>query len=430
MTDLEINFKTKAMQRLRSHASAPNKGAAVVPVLFDTGASYSALSAYVNSFGSAFAFGSYLSMVNTDRSKPTYPWLAPLAEPPSMGGWMNHNRIEGVPGVIYETMIFQPSKYRAGYPLRTAAFAAVQDLDVVAWHYYHAHMYGETATSLPMPGLQSYWEGVRFGGDEVMLASMKLASTIFLHGDLQSAAKPTVFVVGRDIIYNPDASNWEPVINSLGPTAMQYGLRLRFDPKAPKSYFIGKHGEEYADVVRPTPEITYQWKQGLLIIDAPRVRLLAGFVPENFQFKSGEKLQNINLNIPDGTPFVRAGERFVCFAMSSQDDKPLAESSDILVMANSTSWNTGFNLDTDKFDAEMKANENVGPMAAARSIDAGTLPVLVTRVGWTLDAPWLTGMTAERHDYSLETYDTDQLTGSSLQVSAEEPLFFLNLKRR
>jgi len=57
-------------------------------------------------------------------------------------------------------------------------------------------------------------------------------------------------------------------------------------------------------------------------------------------------------------------------------------------------------------------------------------PVLVTRVGWTLSAPWLAGMTARRHDFSLETYRTDKLDGPSLRVGADEPLFFVNLKRK
>ncbi|MCC7348931.1 MAG: hypothetical protein IT446_00045 [Phycisphaerales bacterium] len=158
--------------------------------------------------------------------------------------------------------------------------------------------------------------------------------------------------------------------------------------------------------------------------------LVAGFAPENFQFKSGEKLQDITLNIPDCTPYVRKDERFVCFALCSQDDKPLADSSDIVAMAVSTSWNTGFKLDPDKFDAEMKITHGHGPKSAANAIVPGTKPVLVTRVGWTLDAPWLTGMTAERYDFSLKAYRTGKLDGPSLHVSAEEPLFFVELKRQ
>ena len=143
----------------------------------------------------------------------------------------------------------------------------------------------------------------------------------------------------------------------------------------------------------------------------------------------GEKLEGITLNIPDGTPFVRDGERYVCFAMCSQDGKPLAGSGDIVAMAVSTSWNTGFKIDMDKYDTEFKATGH-GPISAARSIEGGDLPVLVTRVGWTLNAPWLAGMSADRHDFSLETYRTDQLDSSSLSVGADEPLFFVNLKHK
>jgi hypothetical protein len=274
-----------------------------------------------------------------------------------------------------------------------------------------------------------YWQAVVFGGDEVMLASMKLASTIFLHGDLAPPAEPTVLVVGRDVLFNIDTSGWDSLYKHMQATAMQFGLRLRFDPNAPKSHFIGKNTMTFEDVCRPTPEITYRWKQGQLIIESPRVRVIAGFVPEAHTFECGEKLEGISVGIPEGTPYVREGERYVCFALCSQDDKPLAESGDIVAMAVSTSWNTGFKLNTDKYDAELKATQH-GPISAARSLEWGSLPVLVTRVGWTLQAPWLAGLTAERHDFSLETYRTDQLKNPSLTVDADEPLFFIHLKRK
>jgi hypothetical protein len=428
LIELHINFKNRATQRLRSHGKA-GRGAAVVPVVRDTGASFSLQSAYEHSFGSAYAFGTYWTMIETDRTKPTFPWSMPLAEPPTMGGWMTQNRIENVPGVIYETMTFQPGKYRVDYPLRLAAFAAIADLDVIDWHYYNAHAYGPRAVPLQMPYEAHYWQSVVFGGDEVMLASMKLASTIFLHGDLAPPAEPTVLVIGRDVLFNTDSSGWDSLYKHMQPTAMQFGLRLRFDPNAPKSHFIGKSTMAYEDVCRPTPAITYRWKEGQLIIESPRVRVMAGFVPEAHTFERGEKLEGISLGIPEGTPFVREGERYVCFALCSQDEKPLAESGDIVAMAVSTSWNSGFKLDPEKYDAELKATQH-GPISAARALERGGLPVLVTRVGWTLEAPWLAGLTAERHDFSLETYRTDELKGPSLSVEADEPLFFIHLKRK
>lgn len=426
LVGLHIEFKTKAMQRVRSHGES-GAGAAVVPVLFDTGASFSMHSAYEHTFGSAFAFGSYQGLIDSDRSKPTFPWSMPLAEPPTVHSWMTYNKIENHPGVIYETMAFQPGKYRADYPLRLAAFAAIADLDVVDWHYYNAHVYGDRATPLQMPYEAHYWQSVVFGGDEVMLASMKLAATIFVHGDLHPPTEPTVLVVGKDVLFDGGA-NWESLYQRMQPTAMQFGLRLRFDPNESQSHFIGRNQATYDDICRPTPEITYRWKQGQLIIESPRVRLIAGFVPEAHTFDGGERIAGISLNIPDGTPFVRRDERYVCFAMCSQDGQPLANSDDIVAMAVSTSWNTGFKIDVDKHDAELKATGH-GPISAARSIDSGGLPVLVTRVGWTLHAPWLAGMTATRHDFSLETYRADRLDGPLLRVEADEPLFFVNLKR-
>jgi hypothetical protein len=425
---LHIDFKTKATQRLRSHGAA-GSGAAAIPVLRDTGASFSLQSAYEHSFGSGYPFGSYLGLIDTDRKNPTFPWQMGLSAPPSLGSWMSPNKIENVPGIIYETMTFQPGKYRADYPLRIAAFAAIADLDVVDWHYYNSHAFGPKAKPLQMPYEAHYWQAVVFGGDEVMLASMKLASTIFIHGDLAPPAEPTILVVGKDVLFNADAYDHGGLYNSMQATAMQFGLRLRFDPSAPKSHFIGRNQATYDDVCRPTPEITYRWKEGLLIIESPRVRLIAGFVPEAHAFERGERLEGISLGIPEGTPYVREGERYVCFAMCTQDEKPLGESGDVVAMAVSTSWNTGFKFDVDKYDAAMKATKH-GPISAARSLEQGTLPVLVTRAGWTLNAPWLAGMTAERHDFSLETYRTDRLEKPSLTITADEPLFFVNLKKK
>lgn len=423
--DAHRAFKHKAIERLRSHGK-PGRGAAVVPVVIDTGASYSPQSAYEQTVGSGYAFAMYYQMTNTAADNPRFPWLVPLLMPPDMGNWMVQNKIEGFPGLIYENMIFEPAKYRADYPLRLAAFAAIQDLDVIDWHFYGDHKYGKNAVPINMPNAGHYWNAVVFGNDEVLMAMQLLAGNIFVHGELKQPEKPTVLVVGQDVLYGT-GGNWGTLGKALSATAMQHGLRLRFDPNAKQSHFIGPHGETYTDVVRPTPEITYRWKQGIMTIESPRVLVLAGFVPANFTFAGGEKLSGLSVRTPPGSAFATDDERYVCFAMTSRDGLPLAGSNDIIVSAVSTSINTGFKFDPKKFDQEYAKLNGHGPLASAASLEPGTLPVLVSRVGWTFTAPWLKGMEAVKKDFSLQSFDKRSIPGDSITVTADEPLFYMQL---
>jgi len=419
-------FKLSALARLRANGK-PDRGASVVPVVIDTGASYSPQSAYEHTVGSGFAFGTYPGMIDTDPKNLKAPWLAPLLSPPDMGNWMVQNKIENFPAIIYETMTFQPGKYRTDYPFRLAAFAAIQDLDVVDWHFYGAHTAGASAQPLQMPNTDHYWQAVVFGGDEVLLAAQFLAGNIFLHGDLKPPATPTILVVGQDVLYE-SSGGWGSLSKSLAATAMQHGLRLRFDPAAAKTHYIGQNTDQYADIVKPTSEITYRWKEGTLVVEAPRVLMLAGFVPDHFDFASGESLTGILVKSPPGSAFASERERYVCIGVCSRDGKPLAESRDIVMTAVSTSCNSGFKFDVEKFDAAQKVR-NHPPLSAAVSIDAGQLPVLVSRVGCTFKADWLKGMTVRRKDFSLNCYREEKLETDSLSISEDEPLFILELTR-
>jgi len=131
---------------------------------------------------------------------------------------------------------------------------------------------------------------------------------------------------------------------------------------------------------------------------------------------------------PPGSAFASEGERYVCIGVCSRDGKPLAESRDIVMTAVSTSCNSGFKFDVEKFDAAQKVR-NHPPLSAAVSIEAGQLPVLVSRVECTLKADWLKGMTVRRKDFSLNCYREEKLETDSLSISEDEPLFILELTR-
>ncbi|MEN8255287.1 MAG: hypothetical protein ABFR33_07440, partial [Verrucomicrobiota bacterium] len=431
LTEIHLDFCEEAIARIRSHGK-PNRGAAVVPIVIDTGASYSMPSQYEHaSGGSALACATYVHQFDTDKSKDTYPWLAALKNPPYFNSWVDQNKVEGLPSFFYEMMFFQPGKYRADFALRLLGLASIQDFCVVDWHFYQPYFDKLENEPLRIPTGGHYWNGVIYGNDEVAMATMLLASEIFRHGNLQTPKNPTVLEINNEFLFNPDNLKWGRFKKAMSPTVFQHGLRLRFNPAAEESRYIGPHpdGTNVPGIVHPTPEISYFWKEGYMVIESERVRLVAGFLPESFTFEGGEKLAGISVNNPDDIPYVIPGERYACFAMCSRDEKPLEESSDIIAMAVSTSWNTGFKFDVDKWD-DLQKTRNHPPLNASKSVKRGTLPILVSRVGWTFDAPWLKGMTATHYDFGLNAYEQGKIQSRQYSIENTEQLFFVEFTSR
>ncbi len=429
LLNIHIDFCKDAIARIRSHG-APERGASVVPIVIDTGASYAMQSQYEHTFGSALASATYVHQIDADINKSTYPWLASLKNPPYFNGWIDQNKIEGHPSFIYELMFFAPGKYRADFALRLLGLATIQDFDVIVWHYYRPYYDHLDKEPLRMPTGSHYWEGVIFGNDEVALSTMMLGANIFQYGDLQPPPRPTVLAIGEDFLYDMDNLHWGKFSQFLSPTTFEHGLRLRFDPTQKESKFIGPYsdGSDVPGIVRPTPQISYHWKDGYMVIESERVRLVAGFLPENFTFSNGEILSDIAVYNPEGTPYVIPDERYVCFAMCSRDEKPLKESSNIIAMAVSTSWNTGFQFDVEKW-SQLQQQKNHPPLNAAKVTKRGSLPILVSRVGWTFNAPWLKGMKAKHFNLTSDCYKQQDVDAYNYTITSDEELFYIEFTK-
>ncbi len=428
LMDIHLDFCKEAAAKVRSYGKN-GKGAAVVPILFDTGASYAMPSQYEHTYGSALACATYVHQIDPDRSKPTFPWRTFLKEPPAFNSWINHNRLENVPTFIYEIMFFNPGKYRADFALRLLSLATIQDFDVIDWHYYFPYNIVEDEP-LRMPTPDHYWNSVVYSHDEVALAAMFLASNIFRYGDLKPPEDPTILAMNEDFVFDMANLRWGRFASMLSPTVFQYGLRLRFDLDRPESGFIGPYsdGTDVPAVVKPTPQIRYHWKDGYMVIESERVLLVAGFLPPEFNFSSGETLKDISINIPEGTPYMIDNERYVCFALCSRDLKPLNKSKDIVAMAVNTSWNTDFKFDIDKW-IKLQEEKNHPPLNASLSVDRGTTPILVSRVGWTLDAKWLKGMSAKHYDFELDVYKQQNISSGTYTIEDTEKLFYVELTK-
>jgi len=178
-------------------------------------------------------------------------------------------------------------------------------------------------------------------------------------------------------------------------------------------------------IVQPTDQIEYRWREGILLIDDPRVKAVAGFVPEDFSFKDGLALAGIRINAPPGMPFVIPGERYAVIGLVSLDGKALNESADIILSAMSTSFNSGLAIDPIRMSADTEY-----ALGLARSItNRGGLPVLTSRVGLTLRADWLSGRRYRMMDYNDRILEEGTATGQTLTIPPGKPVYLVRITR-
>jgi hypothetical protein len=253
---------------------------------------------------------------------------------------------------------------------------------------------------------------------------MRIAAHLFRSAAFKPAPTPTTFVFGRRSLTDPASMDYAGSYGMSGldmlQTTYQHGVRIRVDPSQP-------HDEVRGPVVRfadrwihnpytPTDEIRIDWKKGHVSLDAPGGMAWGGLLARHgrrIDFRHGVSVTDVHLVTPPGTPDpVTDDEGYVVFALATLDGQPLARSRSATLSIVSTSFNTGFVFDTDP---------------ARRR--AGTLPVLVTRVGARVESRALDGMTYVHRDWHLKELARGRITDGVLAVPAELPVFFVELTR-
>ncbi|MBT5612511.1 MAG: hypothetical protein HN742_22755 [Lentisphaerae bacterium] len=437
LVELLVAHKQRVYAAMRA-VGKPDIGISVVPILFDTGYSFSPQSIYTNSLGDALAVGCYMSQITLDRQHPRFPFRSNLEEPPRLfydNPWLEQNRVQGKPTFVYETQIFKPAKYRAEYPYLLTMLAAIQDWDVIDWHYY-GHPTKEILTDerpfdrMLRPDNRFSWQGVQFKHDEVQLSAMKVAGEMFKQFAYVPPVQPTVMTLGRDSLFDLDMHEWGRLNPMLAPTTYRYGLRLLFAPDAPGGVSVAGpivHGRQYlAPVIKPTPQIQLDWHTGVLTLDSPAAKAACGFLQNEVQLGDGIRIRDVSLGIPEGMPCVKADEdTYACVGLVATDGQPLKTSKRALLSAVCTSFNTGFTVDTEAFpngDQFGKLVNHVPTNRIAKTF--GTAPVLVARVGLTLEAPCLVGCTFKLLDWHLNPIREGRIGDDGiLTISSDEPVF-------
>jgi hypothetical protein len=451
LVDLHVSHKKREAAAVKSWG----KSTRLSPLIYDTGIGYEIQSQYLHQNADAVAHDAYvngtgpayvepdLATAKTEREKMyrmldkerisanAGRWVNWLLKPPGIAQgvpWLEHNRVEGKPFLAYETQIQQPARYRADYPLRLAALAAIQDWDFVCWHYFQAP---DDAGTDPRPfdrGMDittgGHPQGYHFTYDEIQNAMMRAAGTMFREYALKPAPNPTRFIYGRKSLFAPESMTYGGSYGTTGmdmlQTVYQYGVRIQIDPKREDDTVIGPV-VKFADrnthnPYTPTDQIVFDWKKGYLSLDAPAAVSWTGLLAnygDTVKFRSGVTLRNVTIANPEGIyEPVRENEKYIAFSLYSQDGLPLDRCRKASLSLVSTSYNTGFKLGGE-----------------GERTQAGTTPVLVARVGATVEAPALNGMRYILRDWHMKEIGRGTVSHGALTVPADKPVFVIELER-
>jgi hypothetical protein len=457
LLEIQVAHKRREGEALKTWG----KSARLSPLVYDTGIGYEIQSqfmhqsadavthdAYVNGLGPKYKAPDLSKLRNeTQRMLKTLdaerisansgPWVNWLLKPPGIAQgvpWLEHNKVEGKPYLVYETQIQQPAKYRADFPLRLAALGAIQDWDFVCWHYFQAEY---DAGTDPRPWDRpmdittgGHPQGYHYTFDEVQNSMMRAAGHMFRAGLLKPAPSPTKFIFGRKSLYEPDSMDYGV---SYGPKGMdmlqtvyQYGMRIQIDPTREDDEVIGPvvtfAQRNTHNPYTPTDEIKFDWKKGFLLMDAPSVASYTGLLArygKQVEFKNGVVLSDVKIHNPPGIfEPMRDDEKFIAFALYSEDGQPLASTRKAGLSLVSTSFNSGFSL------GKPNAKGEEG------QIKAGTLPVLTARVEGKVQASGLEGMHYVLRDWHFQELGRGVVEGSSFHLPADKPVFFVEFERK
>ncbi len=464
---LEFFVGLHVAHKQREHAALKDLGKStrLSPWIYDTGIGYEIQSQYLHQNADAVAHDAYVNgtgpslesqLAKADEQTDPHRkalaiqdaerisantkdgrWVNWLLKPPGISQgvpWLEHNRIEGKPYLAYETQIQQPAKYRADYPLRVAALASIQDWDWICWHYFGGgaednagqdDRHFEKMLDVTTGG---HPQGYHFTYDEVQNAMMRAAAFMWRNQALAPAANPTKFIYGSKSLYNPRSMDYAGSYGMSGLdmmyTTYQYGVRVLIDPTREEDEVIGPvvkfEDRNTHNPYTPTEQITFDWKKGYLEMDSSAgvawTGLLANY-GDQVKFDSSDvTLSNVSIDNPAGIyDPVGEDEKYIAFSLYSEDGKSLAQTKKAALSLVSTSFNTGFVL---------KGHEGNKSQAVR-----GEAPVLVARVGGTVQSPAISGMRYTFYDWSMQPIGKGVVKDGKLVIPADKEIFVVELER-
>ena len=323
--------------------------------------------------------------------------------------------------------------------MQLVSLASINDWDIICWHYFgnvpdskqekpYSQALDYSSSEIEHP------QGLHYQYDEVQLSAMMAASQIFRNFQLDPATDPTTFIFGRKSLYDPAsmdyAGSYKKTGNCFLPTTYRYGSRIKIDTSITEDKIIGpviKRGVYEPNPYVPTPEIEYNWNQGYLQFDNEQVCMFTGFLhgeDRSLMFDNGVEVSRVEFRNPENIAYPVTGEEgYFEFTLTSLDKKAIDESEELLVSLVSTSFNSGFELDHSKIKREFLWNWN-----KKSTVNTGSTPVLVTRVGCNIKLPGIIKGDYLFYDFHFNLIGSGSFTRGEICIPCDKPVFFTLIK--
>jgi hypothetical protein len=402
------------------------KGIAVIPITPSGEFDFSLLRYYGAQMSGDFVSNGQYGLAcrpwETSTTDAFYPFKSRLTSHPFFEQPVDLMRVKGKPYVFYEVNDYRPNPFGVEFPIRIAAQMSWQDGDAVFWFNWDDSGYlprlssdlSYTQARLPMPDSNYPNAGLILACDEVKLAAIRSAGTIFKKGLLPCATSPFEWTIGKNHLFAPNPASWNELEWWVRYYAWRQGVRVIFNPAVNSSSVPGialGNSLNQGDYVR------YDWndtKPGTVQINAPAARAIVGFTG------SSVDLGDLNISGINGT--------FSSIIVAAEDTLPLAQSKSILVTLTRNSVNTGYSFNIANLTGSGGLDDVVRALSAPGG-NVGTSPVVVDRVSATFSAPWLAGMKYKKYDFARRCFAWGFVSGTNptLTVSATEPLYYMKL---
>ncbi|MBS7648791.1 hypothetical protein KEJ17_04005 [Candidatus Bathyarchaeota archaeon] len=273
----------------------------------------------------------------------------PMVGKTDIFGTLSFNRFIDKPFVVSEWDEPWPNEWRAESPLLIAGMAGFQDWSGVILHTYRYCYFGPV----------DHMGGITMGGgrhrvlfeapfiDPAKFGLFYHAALLFRRGDVETARKTIGIRITDDIISHPEKSR-VTAIKALKTISEKHGIGMVLPRQAPiidmaispdDTTLIAQCKNE---VVSDTGQLYRNWEKKYGWIDTPYTKAAYGFLGE-----IGERvLKGMKMSVKT---------QFATIALSSLTNKPINESSHLLLTAVGRADNTGA-----KYDAEHTYPTDIG----------------------------------------------------------------------
>ena len=346
---------------------------------------------------------------------------------------INVKQVEGKPFMVTESGWNLPHKYQAEGPFLIAAYMSLTGFDSYYWfspsspgidpepYWDFANVNGQTPMfrwTISIPGQMDM-----FPANALMFRKGYIKQgQVMVHEErtLQSITNREHPVISEENGFDPNRD--DPGLGGGGPETLVSPLAYLTGPVEvvyqgnPGATNISASLEQLIDtdqgvVISATDELSWDYKHGVCILDAPAAKGLCGFPGDNEEFQ----LTDLTIHTSD---------EYVVVNVVSLDDQPVKDSQQILIQVGTTYRPTNWSEEPSTFDFGDQAVEGF------QINNVGRMPWQGTRsnVNITLNNPNIqSAHVLDQNGYKIKEVQVELLSGDSKQISIPGDAMYLVL---